>query len=207
MKSLLIINLALVLFSCFVTVQAQNPVMYWDFEKNENRTTIEVISGIADTLEGNFEKAKGINGTGIRLDGYTTCIRKSPENITTPGDEFTIEAWVALGNYPWNWCPILTTESADVSGYHLMLGPLGQVSLQGAINEQWVSCSSAQEIMPLRKWMYIVGVYRANQEMTLFLNGKKIASCPIQSKIHYSLKLINPSAHGAKIAQRFIGKI
>ena len=186
MKSLLIMSLALVLFGCFVTVQAQNPIMYWDFEKNEDKTTIERISGIADTLEGNFEEAKGIKGTGIRLDGYTTCIRKSPEHMTTPGDEYTVEAWVALGNYPWNWCPILTTESADVSGYRLMLGPLGQVSLQSAIDEQWVSCNSEQEIMPLRKWMHIVGVYRANHEMTLYVNGKQIASCPIQGKIRYA---------------------
>ena len=93
---------------------------------------------------------------------------------------------MALGNYPWNWCPILTTESAGVSGYRLMLGPLGQVSLQSAIDGQWVSCASAQGTMPLRKWMHIVGVYRANHGMTLYVNGKQIASCPIQGKIHYS---------------------
>ena len=186
MKSLQIIHFALVLFGCFLTVQAQNPIMYWDFEKNENRTTLEVISGVADTLEGNFEESSGIKGKGIRLDGFTTCMRKSPENIVTPGDEYTIEAWVALGNYPWNWCPVLTTESAEVTGYRLMLGPLGQVSLQSAIDEQWISCSSAQEIMPLRKWMHIVGVYCADHDMTLYLNGEQIASCPIRGKIRYS---------------------
>ena len=57
-----------------------------------------------------------------------------------------------------------------------MMGPLGQVALQSAIDEQWVSCSSAQEIVPLRKWMHIVGVYCADHEMTLYLNGKQIAS-------------------------------
>lgn len=186
MKSPLRLILWLMLFTCFINMQAQNPVMYWDFEKIENRTTIEVISRIADTLEGNFEEASGIHGMGLRLDGFTTRLRKSPENIITPGDEYTIEAWVALGNYPWNWCPLLTTESPFVSGYRLMLGPLGQISLESAIDDQWISCSSARDVMPLRKWMHIVGVYRANKEMTLYLNGKQIASTPIQGNVRYS---------------------
>ena len=169
-----------------MTAQAQSPVMHWNFEINEGRRTLEVISGIADTLEGNFEEAIGIDGKGLRLDGFTTCLTKSPKSIRTLQDEYTIEAWVALGNYPWNWCPILTTESAGVSGYRLMLGPLGEVSLECAIDDQWIACSSGQEVIPLRKWMHIVGVYRANDEMTLYLNGNQITSCPIEGNIHYS---------------------
>ncbi|MCP4453398.1 MAG: LamG domain-containing protein, partial [Planctomycetes bacterium] len=188
MKSLPMTGLVLVLFGCLVQVQAQSPIMHWDFEKNGDKTTVERISGIADTLEGNFEEAEGVKGTGIRLDGFTTCIRKSPDHVTTPGVAYTVEAWVALGNYPWNWCPILTTESEGVSGYRLMLGPLGQVSLQSAIDGQWVSCASAQDTMPLRKWMHVVGVYQANHEMTLYVNGTQIAACPIQGTIRYSQK-------------------
>lgn len=184
MKSLLMTGLTLVLFGC--VVQAQNPIMYWDFETNRDMTTLERVSGIADTLEGHFEEARGVAGTGIRLDGFTTCVRRSPDHVTTAGDEYSIEAWVALGNYPWNWCPILTTESAEVSGYRLMLGPLGQVALQSAIDEQWVSCASSQETMPLRKWMHIVGVYRAHHEMILYVNGKQLTSCPIQGEIRYA---------------------
>ena len=173
------------LFGLCVRLRAQDPMLYWDFENNENRSSIEVISGIADTLEGNFEEAEGIIGTGIRLDGFTTCLRRMAKHTKRPGDVFTIEAWVALGNYPWNWCPVLTTESNEVMGYRLMLGPLGQVSLHGAIDEQWVSCSSRQEVMPLREWMHIVGTYRANKDMVLYINGKRTASIPIQGKIRY----------------------
>ncbi len=164
---------------------AQEPIMHWDFEKNEKDTTIEVVGGQADVLEGQFMVAEGIKGNGIRFDGFTTCVRRIPENIQHPTDQFTVEAWVALGNYPWNWCPILTTESDEIMGYRLMLGPLGQVSLQGAIGEQWVSCSSEQEAMPLREWMHVTGVYRANTSMELYLNGRLIASCPLQGKISY----------------------
>jgi hypothetical protein len=163
-----------------------DPIMFWDFEKNFIKTSMEGISGSADILEGNGKEAKGIKGTGLRLDGFTACLRRKAEYKKMPSDELTIEAWVALGNYPWNWCPIITTESNEVKGYRLLLGPLGQISLQGAIGEQWISCSSRQEVVPLHRWVHIVGVYRANKDMALYLNGALIASNPIQGKIQYA---------------------
>jgi len=166
--------------------RVQDPIMYWDFEKTENKTSIEIVSGTTDVLEGNFENAPGVRGTGLRFDGFTTVLRHSLENTAGPGDAFTIEAWVALGSYPWNWCPILTTESSEVRGYRLMLGPLGEVSLQGAIGEQWISCTSEQEVMPLRTWMHIVGIYKAEESLELYLNGRRIAACPVQEKITYA---------------------
>ena len=129
-----------------------------------------------------------IHAHGLRLDGFTTCLRRPVENTVNPSDEFTVEGWVALGNYPWNWCPILTTESDEIKGYRLMLGPHGQVSLQGAMGEQWISCTNEQEVMPLRQWMHIVGVYRAAKSLELYLNGKLIASSPVQGKIAYALR-------------------
>lgn len=186
MKPLPLVSLILISFCCPVPVSAQDPMMHWDFETIEGETTVERISGTADTLEGNFEEARGVKGTGLRLDGFTACIRRSADKVTTPGDEYSIEAWVALGNYPWNWCPIVTTESEGVSGYRLMVGPLGQLSLQSAIDGQWVSCATSRETMPLRKWMHIVGVYRADEEMKLYINGKEMASCPVQGKVNYA---------------------
>ena len=102
-----------------------DPIMFWDFEKTKNKTSIEDISGPADILEGNCKEAKGIKGTGLRLDGFTACLRRKAEDKKMPSDELTIEAWVALGNYPWNWCPIITTESNEAplesSGYHAVV--------------------------------------------------------------------------------------
>jgi len=177
---------AFVFFSSTIPMWAQAPIMHWDFEESKKRASIEVVSGKADILEGHFMVAQGIKGKGIRFDGFTTCLRRCAEDKKMPEDEFTIEAWVALGNYPWNWCPIITTESDKVEGYRLMLGPLGQISLQGAIEEQWVSCTSKQEVVPLRTWMHMVGVYKANKEMALYLNGELVAYVPLYGKIRYS---------------------
>jgi hypothetical protein len=167
-------------------VRDLDPIMFWDFERVCGEGSIGGPDESADVLEGNWKEAKGIKGMGLRLDGFTACLRRKAEDKKIPSGEFTVEAWVALGNYPWNWCPILTTESDEVMGYRLLLGPLGQVSLQGAIGEQWISCTSGQEVVPLRRWIHIVGVYRANKDMALYLDGELIASQSIQGKIRYA---------------------
>jgi len=167
---------------------SQKPVMQWDFENLKNRNSTEFATNITDTVEGNFEQATGVVGKGLRLDGFTTRIIRQQADVKNPGSELTIEGWVALGEYPWNWCPFITTESDEVKGYRLMIGPLGQLSLQTAIGEQWISCTSANEIIPLRKWMHIAGVYVAGKEMSIYVNGLLAASLPISGTMTFPSK-------------------
>jgi hypothetical protein len=166
----------------------QNPVMRWDFENIKNRTVIENATHIADTVEGYFGEAPGVAGNGLRLDGFTARVIRKGADLKKPGDEITVEAWVALGEYPWNWCPVLTTESNEVKGYRLMVGPLGEVSMEVAIGEQWISCTSATETLPLRKWMHLTGVYRAKKGLELYVNGELAASMPVSGSMTFPAK-------------------
>ncbi len=175
----------LVLILCS-QVKAQKPILSWSFNEINNRTTVEQQSGIADTLEGNFNSAPGISGNGLRLDGFTACLKHNSRSIPVPDKEITVEAWVSLGNYPWNWCPVLSTENNEVKGYRLMIGPHGQASFQAAISEQWISCTTERLSIPLRKWMHVVGVYRANRDLTVYINGEVKAQMPIQGTIGYA---------------------
>jgi hypothetical protein len=167
---------------------AQTPVMKWDFETIRNRGAIEGSTNISDTLEGNFESVEGVTGKGLRLDGFTTRIIRNGKDLRKPGAAFTIEAWVALGEYPLNWCPVITTESDEVKGYRLLIGPYGQVSFETAIGEQWIACTSANETMPLRKWMHLTGVYTSQKEMTLYVNGELVSTVPIKGSLTYPSK-------------------
>ncbi len=169
-----------------VTAAAQDAKVHWTFETlNESRTQ-EVISRAWDTVEGYVESAPGVRGLGLRLDGFTTCLRTSGQGRVVTGDEITVEAWIALGEYPWNWCPILTSESEEVKGYRLMIGPLGQASLECAVGGQWLAVTSARDAIPLRTWMHIVGVYRARSEMSLYINGSLVASNRISGEITHA---------------------
>ncbi len=167
---------------------AQTPVMTWDFETIKDGKAIEQDSKIADTIEGHFEQAAGVNGKGLRLDGFTTRVIRTGKETVKPGDAFTLEAWVALTEYPENWCPVLTTESDEIKGYRLLIGPYGQVSFDTAISEQWVACTSANETVPLRRWMHLSAVYTAGKAMTLYVNGKAVRTVPIDGALTYPRK-------------------
>ncbi len=167
---------------------SQKPIVQWDFENINNRKAVEVATNIADTIEGNFELATGVIGKGLRLDGFTTRVIRKGKDIRIPGAAFTIETWISLGEYPLNWCPVFTTESDEVKGYRLLIGPSGQVSFETAISEQWISCSSANETVPLRKWTHIAGVYTAQKEMALYVNGELISTLAIKGSLTYPSK-------------------
>jgi len=176
----------IILAVCAVKAAAQEPKAHWSFDTLEGSRTREVVSKTLDTVEGYVEKAPGVKGNGLRLDGFTTCLRTSGQDRVVTGDEITVEAWVALGEYPWNWCPILTSESDEVKGYRLMIGPLGQASWECAVGGQWLACTSTRDAIPLRTWMHVVGVYRARSEMALFINGSLIASNKINGAITHA---------------------
>jgi hypothetical protein len=174
----------------------QKPLMHWDFENikpaapGPQAPAAPGAAAIppADIYEGNFEEAPGVVGKGIRMDGFTTRIIRDGAALAKPGSEFTVEGWVSLGEYPWNWCPVFTTESDEVKGYRLMIGPWGQASFEAAVGEQWVPCTSAPESVPLRKWIHIAGVFTAKKEMALYLNGELAASIGITAAMTYPIK-------------------
>lgn len=168
------------------TSKSQNLLMSWEFEEITNRTALENISGIYDTLEGNFNVAPGIKGNGLKLDGFTARLKHLDKNMPVPGKELSVEAWISLGNYPWNWCPVLTTENNEVKGYRLMVGPHGEVSFQTAIGGQWISCTTEKLSIPLRQWMHIVGVYSANDFLKVYVNGEMKAQIPLQGTMEYA---------------------
>lgn len=186
MKTSLMLITVMMAWTC--NLNAQAPQAHWNFNKLTDGTSVEVLSGIADTLEGNIHVADGVVGNGIRLDGFTSCLKTKGNNRLIRGDEITIEAWVSLGNYPWNWCPILSSVSNENQGYRLQIGPLGQASLEVAIGEQWVACSSANEALPLRTWMHVLGVYTANKNLRLYINGELIATTEIHGSIRFPNK-------------------
>jgi hypothetical protein len=69
-----------------------------------------------------------------------------------------------------------------------MIGPYGQVSFETAISEQWISATSANETIPIRKWIHIAGVYSAQKEMTLYVNGERAATVEINGTLTWSEK-------------------
>jgi len=85
LKTLYAAILSLMLVGLVFAAEAQDvsPILSWDFSEIHDSTTIEQQSGISDTLEGYVKTAPGISGSGLRLDGFTSCLKH--KSLLRPG--------------------------------------------------------------------------------------------------------------------------
>ncbi|MEM8565740.1 MAG: LamG domain-containing protein [Bacteroidota bacterium] len=84
------------------------PLSWWKFDEGKGRLISETVQGVSTEYIGNkCLWRKGVSGHALQLDGYTSAI-VLPENLTASiKNELTLEAWVALGAYPWSYVPII----------------------------------------------------------------------------------------------------
>ena len=53
------------------------------------------------------------------------------------GDAFTVSAWIALNNYPWNWAPLVDDSDGQQVGYFLGIDAFGHVGFDVSVNGVW----------------------------------------------------------------------
>ena len=157
-------------------VAAQEPVAWWSFDEVEDGVAIDRAAGRKDHVEGNHSVMPGAAGGALLFDGFTTVLDRAAADAPTLGGSFTIEAWVAQGAYPWNWCPIVTQQRDEKAGYAFSVGPRGQIRLQVAIDGGWTTCVSEDWVLPLRTWVHIVGTFEESRGIALYANGKGIGT-------------------------------
>ncbi|MGC2618156.1 MAG: LamG domain-containing protein [Acidobacteriaceae bacterium] len=156
--------------------------LHWSFAKDQGATPVDSVSGVRATLDGYYAYAPGVTGDAVRFDGYTTSMRvpvKEGEGIGHDG--FTLEAWVALNTYPWNWIPVIDQEDAHEEGFFLGIDAFGHFSVEASIDGQWQRLVSAQTL-PLKKWAHIAGTYETHNGqgvLAIYLNGAQVAQMPV----------------------------
>jgi hypothetical protein len=159
------------------------PIVWFDFDEGNGDQTKERITGKTLTVPGHKTLwKKGVSGTSIEFDGYNTSVSVPASNIPAlPGGSLTLEGWVALGAYPWNWAPIV--QQGDNEGYFLGVNSHGYPGFMLKVSGVWEQLT-VPDIPPfadanhlsLFKWYHVAGTYNKNDgTMGLFLNGNKIA--------------------------------
>ncbi|MHC4146250.1 MAG: LamG-like jellyroll fold domain-containing protein, partial [Planctomycetota bacterium] len=133
---------------------------WWSFDEGEGRSVKDRVSGDVDEIRGNYWYAKGVKGSCLKLDGYTTHVVRSAEKAPRLGEGFTVEAWVAPQTYPWNWTGIVDQEKDYKEGFFFGVSANGNVGLGVATvaDGQWIMCISTEKIEPL-KWSHIASTY------------------------------------------------
>jgi hypothetical protein len=158
---------------------------WWTFDDVINGSVTDQASGIHDEIRGNFQLVGGVVGGAIRFDGFTTCVTRRAAAAPRLADTFTMEAWVALAAYPWNWCPVLSQEQDGLIGYSFGVGPQGEFGLRVSVRGEWQTCLSPVRL-PLKQWAHIAATFRSESGITLFLDGKEVAVGAVPGKVTYA---------------------
>ena len=147
------------------------PKALWTLDEVKEGTVADGASGKADVFSGNYRLIRGVAGRAVKFDGFTTVIRRKAAEAPALTEAFTVEAWVALGAYPWNWCGVVTQQNEQKAGYAFEIGPLGEFGLKVFAGGEWRECVSEAKI-PLRTWTHVAGTFDRARGLVLYLDGK-----------------------------------
>lgn len=147
------------------------PAAWWTFDSSQALAR-DGAGGSADSVSGHYSLPPGVRGQALKLDGYTTVVRRRADAAPRPSEAFTIEAWVALGAYPWNHAPIVDQSDVQLRGYSFTIGPRGELALKVAAEGRWLEVSSGPYLLPLRSWTHVAARYHRTEGLSLFVNGK-----------------------------------
>lgn len=125
---------------------------------------------------------RGVSGTALEFDGYNTAVAL-PANAAPylSGKSVSLEAWFAIGAYPWNWVPLV--QQGDSAGYFLGIDSHGYPGFGVEVNGVWERLTVPNKPpytdanhLSTFKWYDVSGTYDRNTGMMrLYVDGKEIA--------------------------------
>ncbi|MDY7109273.1 MAG: FAD-dependent oxidoreductase [Planctomycetota bacterium] len=164
----------------------RDPVARWAFDSVEEGMVTDRAVGRDDRIEGNYTLTRGAVGSALLFDGFTTVIDRPASDVPRLSGDFSVEAWVAQGAYPWNWCPIITQQGDEKAGYAFCVGPRGQIRLGAAVDGAWRTCTSEDWVLPLRKWTHIAGTFDPDQGITLYADGRDVGTLQVEGQVAFA---------------------
>jgi hypothetical protein len=161
-------------------------VAWWSFDSALEGVVADRAAEREDRVEGNYTLMGGAVGKALLFDGFTTVIDRPAAAAPRISGDFSVEAWVAQGAYPWNWCPLVTQQRDEQAGYALSVGPRGQIRLQVAVDGTWQTRASEDWVLPLRQWIHVAATFDARQGITLYANGKNVGSLEVEGEVTFA---------------------
>ena len=146
-------------------------------------TTVESVSGTDFRLNGLSKYVPGVTGTALKFDGFSSQVQGLPEG--KDGEDFamprdiTIEGWIAIGSYPWNWSPILTLGKYKVTGFYFGIDSRGRLGFHMSdATSVWHECNSEVDSkthlgLDIQKWYHVAATYSPETGSTIYINGEK----------------------------------
>jgi len=204
MKNRKRITMLFLLFVAIHTKAEDNPIFWLPLDKIvTERIEVEMIRGetflpkekivsIYDKVNGEkseifgkySESVPGVVGKALLLDGLSSYVEVTDNRVPIFSDDFSIEAWIALGAYPTHLCPLVDNKIDVNIGYHngysFNIDALGRLSFKVATNGQTEELR-APETISLNSWHHVAAVYSKTEGMNIYLNGELVATKIISS--------------------------
>ena len=197
-KQILLITL-MFSFVSILFAQRSDPIGYWAFDNVKSELKeLEMVRGetflpkerfgyvtnsvnnVVSDLNGKYyRQVNGVKGGAVLLDGNTAFIEIGEDDVPRVDGDFSVEAWIAMGAYPNNLCPIVDNQmdpaEGNFNGYFFGLDALGRLILRIATDGTEEQVVSSEE-MPLNKWTHVAGTYSTERGLNIYINGKKAGS-------------------------------
>ena len=147
---------------------------WWRFDEGKGRKAVDAVTGTTDVIQGPTWVA-GSTNTGILLDGAKGWVRRAASDAPTVTPDFTIEAWVAVRDYPEGWVPIVNQHRPPDAGFFFGVNEAGLFGLHVAVGGEWHVCNS-DVTLPRNRWVHLAGVYSAGGGVRLYIDGQLTGS-------------------------------
>jgi hypothetical protein len=151
------------------------PVREWRFDAAAGDHAAESLSGEACAIASPKTLwRKGVSGACLQFDGYNTRVSLPAAKAPAISTDLTLEAWCAIGAYPWNWCPLV--QQGDDDGYFLGVDGHGHPGFKLKVGDTWQELAGTGTL-ERSSWHHLVGTYdHGSGMMSLFVEGKLVAS-------------------------------
>jgi hypothetical protein len=201
-------TLILLLAAAAAFAQNSDLVAKWSFEVTNGSATKDSVSGLDDAIGGFFKLVPGVQGKGLRFDGYTTSVVRKANNdaVLSAGTStalgatarvpelkraFTLDAWVALDTYPWNLVPIIDYDLDNQVGYLFGIDAVGHLVLQAGIKGGWQSLTST-ETLPLKRWKHVAATFDADRGLAIYIDGRQVGQLVCRGELATNLTDTRP---------------
>lgn len=173
-------------------------ILHWDFDdekdlsfeygakepgQEHSHATKERLTDTDFDITGLTKYVPGVNGSALKFDGFSSLVRGG--TFGNGDDEegpmprsFTIESWIAIGAYPWNWAPILTLGKYQVTGFYFGIDSRGRLGFHMSdATSVWHECNSTSDPdtqlgMDLQKWYHVTATFDPSTGSAIYINGE-----------------------------------
>ena len=192
-----LIVLCAVLGISIAAYAADTPVLHWDFddtkdltfeygERVREGTTREQITKTDFDITGLAKYVPGVSGSAMKFDGFSSQVQgvaNATDDEESPMPEsLTIEAWISIGAYPWNWAPILSLGKYQVTGFYFGIDSRGRLGFHMSdATSVWHECNSTLDTdthlgLEIQKWYHVAATFSPKGGSAIYINGELAAT-------------------------------